>query len=342
MLDEQKYIARYDKHNALEVIASQPRQLNHDFDAVEIKGMSRVKQIVVAGMGGSALAAEFIKNWIGDRLPVPVIIVRDYALPGFVGEDTLVVISSYSGNTEEALSALEDARARKAKIVICTSGGQLAAEARVAGHPMFKLPGGYQPRLAYLYNVKAMATLIEKLGWLEGLTAELKQAAKWVSGEMGEWTGDVLTRHNDAKRIAEFIIGHPVVIYGGPSLMMPTMKWKINMNENAENIAFYNYLPEFNHNEFNGWSHPERSGIRVIELLSSFDRLQVLKRFEVSNRLLSKSFKPIQVQAQGKTHLQQMLWAILLGDFVSAYLGFLNGIDPIPVALIEELKKELA
>jgi glucose/mannose-6-phosphate isomerase len=137
-------------------------------------------------------------------------------------------------------------------------------------------------------------------------------------------------------------VGHPVVMYGGPTLALPTMKWKIDFNENSKHLAFYNYLPEFNHNEFNGWAHPERSGLKVVELRSDLDHSQVQKRFDVTNKLLSNRFAPIEVHAEGETKLEQMLWTLILGDFTSAYLAFLNGIDPTPVDLIEKLKKELA
>jgi glucose/mannose-6-phosphate isomerase len=168
MLDQPDYIARYDKHDALGVVARQPEQLRQVHEAGDLKGVGDgVRQIVVAGMGGSALAAEFVRSWLADRLPVPVVIVRDYVLPAFVGPDTLVVASSYSGNTEEGLSALHEAERCRARIVVMTSGGKLLELAEAKGHPRvglpaahphFDLPRGLQPRLAVLYGVRALAT----------------------------------------------------------------------------------------------------------------------------------------------------------------------------------------
>ncbi len=351
MLDQADFIARYDKHNALGVIAGQPDQLNHQYELADVSKLVNIRQIVVAGLGGSALPAEFAKSWLADRLALPVVIVRDYTLPAFVGPDTLVVASSYSGNTEEALSMLEQAEERGAKIVVMTAGGKLLELAQDKdhhhirtvphGHPHLDLPSGLQPRMAVLYGVKALTVLLETLGLAKGAQKELEAAADWVAGELPAWMADVPTADNPAKQIAAELLGHPVVVYGGPTLALPAMKWKINANENAKHLAFYNYFPEFNHNEFLGWNHPERSGLRVIELRSNLDHPQVQKRFDVTNKLRSGQFAPIEVYAEGKTKLEQMLWTMILGDFVMVYLAFLNGIDPTPVDLIEKLKAEL-
>jgi glucose/mannose-6-phosphate isomerase len=342
MLDHADFIARYDQHKALKVITEQPSQLLHDYELGEVDHLAGAKQVVVAGMGGSALAAEFVKSWLSDRLEVPLVIVRDYQLPAFVGPDTLVVTSSYSGNTEETLAGLLVAKERGAKIAVVAATGALLQIARTEGLTHFEVPGGYQPRLAVLYGVKALVTLLEAVGLGKGLTKELEAAATWMQTQTDAWTAEVPTAKNAAKQIASELVGHPVVVYGGSTLALPTMKWKIDINENAKHLAFYNYLPEFNHNEFNGWAHPERSGIKVIELRSNLDHPQIQKRFDVTNKLLSDRFAPIQVHVEGETKLQQMLWALILGDFMSAYLAFLNGIDPTPVDLIEKLKKELA
>jgi glucose/mannose-6-phosphate isomerase len=293
-------------------------------------------------MGGSALAGEFLKTWIGDRMPVPFVIVRDYALPGFVNESTLVIASSYSGNTEESVAALAEAEQRGAKIVVATSGGKLAEIAREKGYPLYLTPGGYQPRMAVLYGVRLLAQLLEGLGMLDGLMDELESVAKWVLPHTVSWRPDVPTIENVAKQIASDVHGHPIVVYAGPSLAYPAMKWKIGFNENAKNIAFYNYFTEFNHNEFIGWNFPERSGLKVIELRSDLDNAQAVKRFDISNRLLSHAFAPIEVMALGDSRLQQMVWTIVLGEYTATYLALLNGVDPFPVDLVEKLKKELA
>ncbi|MBW3538366.1 bifunctional phosphoglucose/phosphomannose isomerase [Candidatus Parcubacteria bacterium] len=334
---------RLDKGNALGIIAGQPGQLKQGFDCDLQDEKREIQNIVVAGMGGSALGAEFLRSWAGDRLPLPLVITRDYALPAFVNAKSLVIVSSYSGNTEEALSALEAAKTSGARIAVMSSGGRLKELALEGGYPFLEVPGGFQPRLAVLFGTKAIAVILEKLGLLQGVTRELEAAADWITPKLSGWTLEVPTADNQAKQIAMAVRGCPAVIYGGPVLAMPARKWKIDFNENAKNVAFWYELPEFNHNEFTGWLNPKEKHLKVIQLHSSLDHPQIAKRFEVSNRLLSGHMPdPIIVQAEGGTHLQQMLWALLLGDFTSAYLAFLNGLDPTPVDLIEKLKKELA
>ncbi len=344
MLDQADFIARLDKANALGVIAALPDQLRYKFDQPELSHLTDIRSIVIAGMGGSAQGAEFIKTWLGDRLPLPLVIVRDYDLPAFVDETTLVVASSYSGNTEESIAALQVAEERHAKIVVISSGGKLLAEAEAKGHPLFhyELPEGYQPRMAVLYDVRALAQMIEGLGLLKGIVDELAAVATWLADQTGDWGPTTNTDQNQAKQIATALVGHVAVVYAGPTLAFAAMKWKIAFNENAKNLAFYNYFPELNHNEFIGWSHPERSGLKVIELRSDKDHPQVQKRFDITNKLLSSAFSPIEVQAKGEDKLQQLVWTITLGEYVATYLAFLNGIDPSPVELVEKLKAELA
>lgn len=339
MLDDPKYIARFDRSNGFDMVAGQPQQLRQQYE-FEAPKMDQINSIVLAGMGGSALAAEFIRSWLSDRLTVPFEIVRGYDLPKHVGKHTLVVASSYSGNTEETLSCLEQVESTGATVAYMSAGGKLAQAA--TGKTYIQIPAGNQPRLAVLYGVKALATLLESLGLAEGLVAELETAAEWLLEEVTHFTPNILEDDNIAKQVAKQLAGSPVVVYGGPTLAMPAMKWKIDINENGKNIAFWNQLPEFNHNEFIGWGNPKDSLLKVVQLQSSLDNERIKKRFEVSNRLLSGTMPaPIIVTAHGQTKLQQMLWSMLLGDFVATYLALLNQVDPIPVDLIEKLKKEL-
>lgn len=343
MLDQPDMIARYDKSDALGVITSLPNQLSHEFPLpAGLAEMRGVSSIVLTGMGGSAQGAEFIKTWLSDRLLVPFVVVRDYTLPAFVGPDTLVIAASYSGNTEETLSAIHDASVKKARIIVITAGGKLLEAAKVLEYPHFVLPGGLQPRFAVLYAVRALTTVIESIGLAEGILDELAASGEWLRGQLGVWAPTVPAADNHAKQIAQALVGHVAVVYAGPVLGFAAMKWKIAFNENAKNIAFYNYFPEMNHNEFIGWQFPQSSGLKVIELRSDLDNAQITKRFDITNRLLSAAFAPIEVHAAGETKLQQLVWSIGLGEYVATYLAFLNGIDPTSVGLVEKLKTELA
>ncbi len=340
MLDDAQFVSNIDHGNALGLVAAQATQLRQHFD---IKlNLPEIKSIGLVGMGGSALAGEFIRNWLGDQLKVPFVIIRDYHLPAFVNENTLLFVSSHSGNTEETLSAYEEAKARAAQLVVITAGGKLLEDAKAAKLPVLEIPGGSQPRLSVYFMVKAMVTALEKAGLANNTSVELEKVATWLESKVGAWAQSVPTYENPAKQLAEKLLGESVVIYGGPTLAAAAQKWKISINENAKNVAFYYLMSEFNHNEFQGWLNPQNKPFKVIELKSSLDHPQIAKRWDISNRLLSgKMPSPIEVTAEGETKLDQLLWTQVFGDFVGVYLGILNKVDPASVDLIEKLKKEL-
>jgi len=342
MLDNLDFIAQIDKNNGLAILAGQGHQLAEKFD-VDVSMITNIQNIVVAGMGGSVLAAEFVQNWKGRELTVPLTICREYNLPGFVNQKTLVVVSSYSGNTEETLSCLEDAQKRGAQIVIMTSGGELAQKATVNHLVNYSVPKGLQPRHSLLFQVKALVSLLESLGFLSGAVSELESVGAWSEDIVQAWVPGVPTAENPAKQLAGKLFGKVGIFYAGPTLDFIARNWKINLNENAKNLAFSYVLPEFDHNEFQGWAHPKEAPLAVVEIQSSLDDKVIARRFSISNRLLSGSMPaPIIVKPQGDTQVQQLVWSILFGGMVSAYLAVLNGEDPLPVAKVEKLKAELA
>lgn len=341
MLDDLKYIHERDAQDALGIAQKQWRQLEHTYK-VEFTKTNEIWKVVVAGMGGSALAADIAKVWPGPSVPMEV--VRNYEIPRYVGKNTLFIASSYSGNTEETLAALEDAQKKKAQIVVIASGGKLAEIAKQNGYCLLALPTGLQPRMAVFYNFAAITQLLAKAELIEpSQLDELAKAANWLSQQLSNWLPTVAAKDNQAKKIAQELMGKSIVVYSGAKFFPVAYKWKINFNENAKHIAWCNQYPEFNHNEFLGWTEqPVQKPYSVIEIRSNLEHPRVQRRFAVTERLLSgKRPAPIVVEPQGETLLQQLLWTITLGDFVSLYLALLNGLNPTPVDLIEKLKKSL-
>lgn len=341
MLDDLKYVHQRDKSDALGVAEKQWQQLQQDY-SVELQINQPIQRVVVAGMGGSALAATYITSWPGIKVPYQV--VRQYDIPEGINEHTLFIASSYSGNTEETVSAIQQAQQQNAQIVVISSGGKLAEIAEQNGYPMYKLPSDFQPRMAVFYNFVALLNILVGAQLAEPkVLEEVKKAGEFLKGQVEAWRPDVPTSSNQAKQIALEFVGKSPVIYGGAKMFPVAYKWKINMNENAKNVAWCNAFPEFNHNEFLGWSsHPLDKPYKPVFLQSNSDHPQVTKRFEVTKKLLSgKMPEPIIINAKGETLLEQLVWAITLGDFVSLYLALLNNLDPSPVELIEKLKKEL-
>lgn len=339
MLDDLKMIHEKDAQDALGVSGRQWQYLQEAFD-VQVAAKD-VANVVLAGMGGSALPGVLLSSW--PRVKVPFEIVRDYRIPPYVGPQTLFISSSFSGNTEETLAALEAAEAAQAQIVVIAAGGRLADIATEKGYPLFKLPAGIQPRMATLYFLNAFVRILEPLGLTEMDTSELSAAADWLKDELDQMAAVVPTKGNLAKQIALELIGKTPIIYGGPLMFPAANKWKIGLNENAKNTAWAYQYPEFNHNEFIGWSsHPVDKPFAVVEIRSNLENPRVQKRFVISEKLLSgKRPAPIVVEPHGDTILQQLLWAVATGDLVSVYTAILNGVNPTPVDLVEKLKVEL-
>ncbi|HEU4914784.1 MAG TPA: bifunctional phosphoglucose/phosphomannose isomerase [Candidatus Saccharimonadales bacterium] len=340
MLDDLKLIHEKDPQDALGVCEKQWQYLSREFDA-NFTPSSTIQNVVLAGMGGSALPGVIMASW--PQVRVPFEIVRGYSLPPYVHENTLFISSSYSGNTEETLEALMHAEERGAQIVIIAAGGKLADIAKEKNYPLYAIPSGIQPRMATFYFLNAFVKILSPLGLTVSDGSELAEASEWLRAELAKLAPTIPTAQNRAKQIAQELMGKTVIMYGGPLLFPAANKWKICMNENAKNTAWCNQYPEFNHNEFIGWSsHPIEKPFAVVEIRSDLEHPRILKRFEVSERLLSGNRPaPIVVKPEGDTLLKQLLWSIAMGDFVSVYLALLNGVNPTPVDLVEKLKVEL-
>lgn len=341
MLDDLKYIHEKDSQDALGVIEKQWKQLTHEFE-VDFEPAGKIANVVVGGMGGSGWPANYIKSWPGTNVPMEL--VSDYKLPSYVGPSSLVVIASYSGNTEETLSALADAESKGAQIAIFTSGGKLADLAKNKKLPLYLIPGGTQPRMSSFYFIAAYLNLFAKAGVIQPVKQkEVNELSQWLSGFVEGWRADKPTSNNPAKQLALEISGKTPIIYSGPLLAPVAQKFKICMNENAKNTAWWGQYPEFNHNEFLGWSsHPIDKPFAVIEIRSKLEHSRTQKRFEVSERLLS-GLRPAPhvIVPEGKTLAEQIFWTSIFCDFVATYVALLNGVNPTPVNLVEKFKKEL-
>lgn len=346
MLDDLKLIHERDTHDALGTTEKQWQQLTQEYDLGGWQPAADIHNVVHSGMGGSALWALLSTSWPGWKVPFEV--VRGYDIPSYVGPNTLFIASSYSGNTEETLSSLSQAEEKGAQIVIITSRGKLEEIANEKGYPLIKLPTIIPPRYGCIYGLKGLVTLAEHLGLSATPDAanELSNVASYLKDSINSWAVTVPTKDNRAKQLALDIIGKSPVIYGGPLLAPAAHKWKIGFNENSKNVAWEYAFPEFNHNEFTGWTaQPVDKPYTIVYLRSSFDNDRIQKRFELSDKLLSGRWPaPEQVEAQGSTPLQQLLWTVVLGDFVTLYTAFLNNVSPIDLGdkdIIERFKKEL-
>lgn len=343
MLDDLKFIHQRDGEDALGVADKQWQQLQYSFEfKTESLKPDQVDNIVYAGMGGSAWPAKFLQSWVGHSKPFEI--VNDYSLPKYVNEKTLVIVASYSGNTEETLSALSDAEAKNAQVTVLTSGGKLLEAANQKNHAVLQIPTGIQPRMSTFYFIAAYACLFKHLGLInDDRIAELSETSQWLSQQTASWRPEVAASGNPAKQLAQELAGKTVIVYSGPLLFPSANKFKICINESAKNLAWVNQYPEFNHNEFIGWSGlPVVKPFAVVEIRSNLENPRIQKRFEVSEKLLSgKRPSPEVITPEGDTILKQLLWTAVFCDFVSIYLALINNVDPTPVELVEKLKAEL-
>jgi len=345
MLDDMNVIKQRDVSDALGVTAKQYEQVDYAVELENKEYDGRVlNTIVIAGMGGSALASDVAKTLLADRIAVPVEVIKGYDLPAYVGHHTLVIVSSNSGNTEETLSCLAQAVERGAQIAAAATGGTLVDEAASRQIMLARFTHNGQPRMGMLYNLRAILVIIEEFGLIDkGILDEMAEARVWLETETSQWTKEVSTERNYAKQLALTAVGKtPEFISSGITAPL-AYKWKISWNENAKNVAFWATLPEFNHNEFMGWtSHPIEKPFVIFDLRSNLDHPQIAKRFALTDRLLSgKRPKAHEIWLQGDTLVKQLLWGCILADFASIYTGILNGVDPTEVGLITKLKNEL-
>lgn len=341
VLDDVNRLANMDPSDMIGAAQNSWQQLEYkfrvDFD------ITSVDNVVYCGMGGSALAAVLFEAWQKDKLHKPFTYVRDYNIPGWVNEKTLMVVVSFSGNTEETISCFEQGVKAGAQLITVAHGGKLEHLAHENGVPFYKLPDSPQPRMAVFSMLKALCDITDRTGVSYGLREQLELAAIELKESTYGWRRDVETQHNYAKQLAEMAMGKNIEVHGGPLMSAAAYKWKISFNESAKNVAFNATWPEFNHNEFIGWSsHPIEKPYIIYQLRSSFESIRIDQRYDISNRLLSGHMpEPVTVDCYGSTAIEQLLWAVSLGDHVSTYLGILNGQNPAPVDLVEKLKKEL-
>ena len=345
MLDDQRLLVQHDCAKDLYLAAMQYEQaLFHPEIQCGDNDGRKIDSVVVAGMGGSALSALFVKSWLKSELLVPFEIIRTYDLPASVNKNTLVIASSYSGNTEETNSCLEQAMQKNAQIAIIASGGKLIDEARSKDIAHVILPSGFQPRMAMIDTLCSIVAILSHFKLIsEDKINEISATADWLKSESEQWLGSVPTNINYAKQLAYWALGKSAVFFSGTFAYPVAYKFKTCANETAKNLSFLCEYPEFNHNEILGWtSHPIEKPYAIFDVISGYEHPQILKRFEISGRLLSgQRPRATAIKLEGETQIAQLLWGSILADFVCIYLAALNGVNPMSVAVIEKLKTEL-
>ena len=306
---------------------------------------TRVNKVIILGMGGSAIGGEIVRHLALSETEVPVWVHRDYSLPSFVDEDTLVIASSYSGNTEETLSAFTESLKTPAKKLVLTTGGKLKSLADKGDIPVFTIDYRAPPRAAFPHGFVPLVGIFQKLGLLRDKSADLREALDILNKLLREYAETVPLVSNQAKRLATNLQGRIAIIYGAGILSGVAQRWKTQLNENSKTWAFFEVFPELNHNAVVGYEFPPEVKERIFVLLlrSSLLHPRILLRYEATAKLLAKAGVNYEfVEAVGQTAMAQVLSLVLLGDYLSFYLAMLNEIDPTPVDSIDLVKDYLA
>jgi len=342
-------IKRMDPKGMSTCIANFPKQIE---EAIRIGKEAKVKMniknvqnIVITGLGGSAIGGDLLRSYLADELAMPFMVNRNYTLPEFVDKNTFVIVSSYSGNTEETISAYKDAIKRKSKILCISTGGEVAKMAKKFKHPWVQIPPGLSPRAALGYSFFPLLVVLGKLGLIKSKDKDMKETVKLLR-EKAVLFGNPESTDNAPLKLAERLKGKLPVIYSPVEhLDAVNLRWRGQIAENAKQLSSGHVLPEMNHNELVGWKVLTElmRQMHVIFLKDVGTHKRVAIREKITSTIVSRYAGEVtEVVSEGKSLLARMFSLIHFGDWTSLYLAILNGEDPEPVVIIDYLKSELA
>ena len=347
VLDDLAKIKSVDKSNMLSFCTDAPKHYEVACKASRKLKLSfpKPKEIIVAGMGGSAIGGELLKDWARDKIAVPIEVCRDYSLPAYADESTLVFAVSYSGETEESLSVFLDAVKRGCEIISLSSGGKLQEFAEKLDVSHIPVPKGMAPRATLPYLFMPFPSILESIGLVSNVDLEISETIKVLKQVSVENSPAKPVNSNFSKTLASAICGSVPVVYGFGFYRAVAQRFKTQFNENSKVPAKWEFFPELNHNEIVGWEGiSDHAKLFSIILIRDADEpVELHTRIETTKELMRKeSLRIFEVYGKGKSMLARMCSVICLGDFTSVYLAVLRGVDPTPVRTINVLKERLA
>jgi len=347
-LDDTTVFAALDPQNMLAEIAGLPDQLAAAWafgQTMPIPAWENITRVLIAGMGGSAIGADLLAAYIEPLSPVPVIVHRDYDLPAWAkGPDTLVIASSHSGSTVETISSFDRAVENKCRILVVTTGGELAQKASLGGAALWMFDHSGQPRAAVGYSFGLLLAVFSRLGLIPDPEAELQGAVQSMKAQQTNLTPEIPAMDNPAKRLAGQCVGRWVAVLGAGIMTPVARRWKGQISEIAKAWAQFEFIPEANHNTLAGIVHPERllDQTTILFLRSKVNHAQNQLRINLTKEIfMLEGLGTDFVDVQGESRLAQ-LWTMLhFGDYIAYYLAMAYQVDPTPVASIEGLKARM-
>ena len=341
-------IHKYDTQNMLHLLnafpeqCAQARRIAQDFRFTRRDSRPHTN-VVIAGMGGSAIGGDLARAVLSRESAVPIIVNRNYTIPEFIGDQTLFIAASYSGNTEETLQSVHEAFKKGAEIFAITSGGRLREEAEANGWPCLTIPAGQPPRASLGYLFIPIVSILTRLGYAPDtiLNADLDEAVGLLRRMAEQFKPG---ENSPPERCAKQLIGKLPIIYAPQELEAVAVRWKGQFSENSKSLAYANVYPEMNHNEIEGWKHPPNltQKCHVIQLHDSSAPQQTQDRMRITAELICKHTDGItDVHSEGESLLARIFSLISIGDWTSFYLAIEYEQDPTPVDRIQELNEEL-
>lgn len=347
-LNDHENFSRLDSQNMLGEMNGLPEQLETAWAEAQgfpLDGYQDVRQVIVAGMGGSAIGADLVKAYTAPLSTVSLEVHRDYGLPAWAeGPETLVIVSSHSGNTEETLSAMDAALERGCSLLAITTGGKIAERARESGVGLWVFQHQGQPRAAVGYSFALLLNVFSRLGFIPDPLAEINDAVQAMQGQRELLSPELPDHQNPAKRMAGQVIDCWVSVFGADFLAPVARRWKGQISEIAKAWGQYEDLPEANHNTLAGVVNPENVLLKTMAIFleANHNHPRNKRRIELTKKnFMLEGISTDLIQAQGESRLAQMWTLIQFGDYTAYYLAMAYDVDPTPVAAIENLKREL-
>ncbi len=345
MLDDKNVLKQRDPDGQLSRIADFYQDVSWPAHIVSPDNDDReLRNVVVVATGEAALAADILRSVTKDWFGLSLEVVSDYKIPGYAWQNTLVIASCYSGDSPEVINNYQEAHHRGCQMAVVTSGGRLLELAEADDVTRVVLPADGSAQLQVFKQLRALLRILENYRLIDDdLYSKIEQTESWLEQEVVVWHPDVPMHENYAKQLALIAVGKTPILYSGPKAAPVADRWKQAINKVAKNTAWTNWYPDFYHHELIGWSsHPVDKPFAVFDVISLRDDERVEAAMDLSDRLLSGLRpKSVQVLLRGQTLVEELLWGVILADYVSTYLAILNHVNPASSQLTDRFKAAL-
>ena len=333
-------INKYDKDNMIEVIKKLYFHIEHSFDIISESNLNKrnsIKNILICGMGGSAIGGDFVKTVLKSDLKIPIVVNRDYDLPKWISENSLVIICSYSGNTEETISCYNSTVNSNIRPIVISSGGHILKDAKENNYDFVQLPVGIQPRAAFGYSASLLLLTLVKIGIInDKYSNQLFNSIDSIKSASSKYSN--LSDTNDALNLSKVIYNKFPIIYCTLNTEVVAFRFRCQLAENSKILSSHFILPEQNHNEIEGFSNNDISNYVIIWLKDKNDNQRTIKRIDITSKLLKDISYQFIYFDESDSLIERLFNLIYIFDWVSFYCAIYHKTNPTPVNTILELK----